>query len=152
MLKTIQRIDGPAFSAFQAVSQTINSSAYTKLTFDTEEFDTNSNFSTALSRFQPTVAGYYQVNAQVAFNALTSTTNIIGLFKNGSEYKRGNRLQAVGSNTYLVLSSLVYMNGNTDYLEVFTFQNSGIAVSLEISGALIANVNTYFNGSLVRLP
>jgi hypothetical protein len=152
MLKTIQRIDGPAFSTFQGVSQSLNSGAYTKLTFDTEEFDTNSSFSTALSRFQPTVAGYYQVNAQVAFNALISTTNIIGLFKNGSEYKRGNRLQAVGSNTYLVVSSLIYMNGSTDYLEVFALQNSGGAISLEVSGALIANVNTYFNGFLVRLP
>lgn len=152
MLKTIQRIDGPAFSAFQGVSQSINSAAFTKLTFDTEEFDTNANFSTALSRFQPTVAGYYQVNAQLAFNALISTTNIIALFKNGSEYKRGNRLQASGNNTYLLVSSLLYMNGSTDYLEVFAFQNSAGAVSLEISSGLISNVNTYFNGSFVRLP
>jgi hypothetical protein len=152
MLKTVQKIDVPAFSAFQAVSQSITSGVYSKVTFDTEEFDTNSSFSTVLSRFQPNVAGYYQVNSQVAFNALTSTTNIIGLFKNGSEYKRGNRMQASGNNTYLVLSSLVYMNGSTDYLEIFTFQNSAGAVSLEVSGALIANVNTYFNGSFVRMP
>ena len=53
--------NGPAFSAYQSSAQTLSSNTATKLTFTTEEFDTNNNF--ASSTFTPTVAGYYLVTA-----------------------------------------------------------------------------------------
>ena len=52
---------GPAFSAYLSANQSVSANVFTKITFDTEDFDTNSNFSS--SRFTPTVAGYYQLNA-----------------------------------------------------------------------------------------
>jgi hypothetical protein len=41
----------PAFSAYSTSNQSIPATTATKITFDTEEFDTNSNF--ASSRFTP---------------------------------------------------------------------------------------------------
>lgn len=61
--------DQPAFSAYQSVAQTLASTTITKITFTTEEFDTNSCYDTSTSRFTPTVAGYYQINGSLNANA-----------------------------------------------------------------------------------
>jgi hypothetical protein len=53
---------GPTFSVYKSSTQTISHNVDTKITFDTEDFDTNNICSN--STFTPSVAGYYQVNAQ----------------------------------------------------------------------------------------
>ena len=57
----------PAFSAYLGTSQTVTTDVATKLQLNTEVFDTASAFdSTTNYRFQPTVAGYYQLNGNVS--------------------------------------------------------------------------------------
>jgi hypothetical protein len=53
----------PAFSAYPNSQQTLSATTYTKILFQTEEFDTNNNY--ASSTFTPTVAGYYQVSTAI---------------------------------------------------------------------------------------
>jgi hypothetical protein len=140
-------IDGPAFSAYQSVAQTgIASLTYTKVTFTTEEFDTNNNF--ASSRFTPTVAGYYQINAQVGMtSAATTATLLIGVYKNGSVYKSGS--VSTGT-TYLYpqanVSVIVYCNGSTDYIEIYVLGTAGGSSFSTYTGV----ENTYFQAALVR--
>jgi hypothetical protein len=137
--------NGPAFSVFKSNSlgtQSITANTYTKVTFDTEDFDTNNNF--ASSRFTPTVAGYYQVNAQIDLGG--SAVLICGIFKNGAEFKRGSAVTAGMSEYYANVSSVIYMNGSTDYLEVY-------ALSSGATGSIYATTGgqyTYFNGYLAR--
>ena len=69
----------PAFSAYLSAGQSINSSEYTKVLFNTELFDTNNNF--ASSRFTPTVAGYYQVNLMTVGQTVTSAV-FSAIYKN----------------------------------------------------------------------
>ena len=134
----------PAFSAWKSNSlgtQSITTNTYTKITFDTEDFDTNNNF--ASSRFTPTVAGYYQINAEIDLGG--SGVLLIGLFKNGTEYKRGSGT-TTGTESYLNVQVVLYMNGSTDYLEVYAISSAG-------TGSIYATTNgqyTYFNGCLVR--
>ncbi len=126
----------PAFSVYKSTGQALSSATWTKLTFDIEEFDTNSNF--ASSRFTPTVAGYYQFNGQVSNGANTQT--ISSIYKNGSIYKAGVNF----SNGYAGnVSSIVYLNGTTDYVELYGYFGSGTT-----SGSGIES--TYFNGIMVR--
>jgi len=129
---------GPAFSAYQSSSQTLSSNTATKITFTTEEFDTNNNF--ASSTFTPTVAGYYQINALVTAQA-TYTTGRAMIYKNGSELKRGNTVQTNGG--AFLCSCLVYCNGSTDYIEVYGFFGTGQAVQN-------TQTETYFQASMVR--
>jgi hypothetical protein len=105
----------PAFSAYVSTSQSIGSATWTKITFATEEFDTNNNF--ASSRFTPTVAGYYQVNAQVQPNDFY-TGVAVAIYKNGSLFKYGNFYLA-SSTGGSVVSTLIYLNGTTDYIECY---------------------------------
>ena len=129
----------PAFSAYaSATSSAITSGVDTKILFDTESFDTNNNF--ASSRFTPTVAGYYQINATLRANG-TFTAAALILFKNGSN---AGYLQN-GANNVTTASSLQYMNGTTDYLEIYT-NMTGTSLTV---GASNANTN-YFSAALVR--
>jgi hypothetical protein len=148
---TLPAVDGtamvsgnmPAFSAYASANQNITSSTWTKVTFDTEEFDTNSNF--ASSRFTPTVAGYYQINgATNGGNSATMTRSMIQIYKNGGGYKYGADLSPTGSNGGTTVSSIVYLNGSTDYVEIYAFI-TGTAPSIFSNSSLV-----YFNGSMVR--
>jgi hypothetical protein len=135
----------PAFSAYAGSSTTLTNNADTKVLFDTEEFDTNSNF--ASSRFTPTVAGYYQINAAVRIQSVASGNTLYAtLYKNGAAYKLGNLI--IISTTYdpiLLVTSVVYMNGSTDYVEIYAFQNFGSTRTTQATSG-----TTYFNGAMIR--
>jgi hypothetical protein len=136
-------INGPAFSAYLGSNQTVTQSVNTKLQINTEEFDTNSNYDTANYRFTPTVAGYYQVNGAAAITTIGQTYNQVSIYKNGSEYKRGTISSASG--TYHVsISTLVYLNGSTDYIELYG-QTTG-ATPVFAAGI----VATYFQAVMIR--
>jgi len=140
------QVTGPAFSAYKnSGSQSITTSTFTKLTFDTELFDTNNNF--ASSTFTPTVAGYYQVNAGLSTSGTTAQSRaILMLYKNASAIYALQDL-TVTSFRYSG-GATVYMNGTTDTLEVYAYivGTSPIAES----GLGGTGYNTWFNGSMVR--
>jgi hypothetical protein len=134
------QVGAPAFSAYANAGQSLSSATATKILYGVEEFDTNSNF--ASSRFTPTVAGYYQINAQSQPND-SYTGSWIAIYKNGSLHRYGNFY--LGGATYggAVVSSLVYLNGSTDYVEIYVLFNGGQPIA---SGPQF----TYFNGFLAR--
>ena len=140
-------VNGPAFSAYQSSAQTLTANTVTKVQFQTEEFDTNSAFdSTTNYRFTPTVAGYYQVNSVINSASGGLVTGIIYIYKNGSNFKQGSQTAlAVGSNNGLgpVVSALVYLNGSTDYVEIYGLYN-GTATLSNTAAA------TYFQASMIR--
>ena len=139
---TVNKItSAPAFGVYGATGTSLANNTDTKITYDTEEFDTNNNF--ASSRFTPTVAGYYQLNACVLVNQSTGILGII-IFKNGSRFKYG--VQTLNTTAYAgaTVSTLVYANGSTDYFEVYALQTSTTITTL---GGQTFN---YFNGNLVR--
>ena len=139
-------VNGPAFSAYQSVGQTIAVNSYTKVSFQTEEFDTNSNYDNATNyRFTPTVAGYYQINSSLSFNSPVAQV-WIGVYKNGVIYKRGYMSGPVTSATYLTtVNALVYCNGSTDYLEIYCLQSSAASQTTGTGIEL-----TYFQAFLAR--
>lgn len=128
---------GAVFSAYAGSATSLSGGGFTKVLFNTEEFDTNSNF--ASSRFTPTIAGYYQINSSVSVG--TGTQLVCSIYKNGSEYKRGVNITV--SSNQSVASSIVYCDGSTDYVEIFGF--SGVTQNTNTGIALV-----YFNGSMVR--
>jgi hypothetical protein len=110
---------GPAFSARSATEQTISQNTYTKVNFGTEDFDTASNF--ASSRFTPTTAGYYQINASIILSS-NSAGDFVGLFyKNGTVYNRYSAAATALINFGAAGGMVVAMNGTTDYIEVYAY-------------------------------
>ena len=145
-------VNGSAFSAYRSASQSLTASTWTKAQIDAEEFDTNSNYdNTTNYRFTPTVAGYYQVTGNIAFNgnALWSIVRT-SIYKNGTAFKTTD--VTMGSNVYsglinCMVTALIYFNGSTDYVELYGYNSC--ATSPTISGSGTAD-RTYFQAVLVR--
>lgn len=121
-------IGGPAFSACRNTEQTIATTTATKLQANTEEFDTDNCYDAVTNyRFTPSVPGYYLFTGAVSWNIIASSASTqIYLYKNGTLFKTGSG-DELDPNDYAVnvLSALVYMNGTTDYAELYVYQNSG---------------------------
>lgn len=132
--------NGPAFSYYQSSSQTLSTSTNTKITFTASEFDTTGGMY-ASSRFTPTVAGYYQVSAGLAPNAAICGIGVF-LYKNGSLYKNLSNNVSISGNSGGG-GCLVYLNGSTDYFEIYGSFSVGQATQ-----ALAQS--TYFQASMVR--
>ena len=138
-------VDGPAFSVYCATAQSIPNGTMTKVQLNTELFDTNSNFDpTTNYRFTPTVAGYYQVVGGVYYSFSSGSVQV-AIWKNGGQIF----VTVANSSTNGVLtpvSGLVYMNGTTDYLELYTLQASGGSQNFIASRPDLF----FFNGCMVR--
>jgi hypothetical protein len=137
---------GPAFRAYNATGTvTLPGNTDTKITFDTEDFDTNGNF--ASSRFTSTVAGYYQVNGAITVNFWNGNILTVSIYKNGSVYARGNTgyPQTVGG-VRVNVGDIVYLNGSTDYIELYGYQYNQATSNVTATGSN----QTYFSAALVR--
>ena len=140
----------PAFSVYRTSDQTVTGGVITKIAFETEEYDTNSNYDNSTNyRFTPTVAGYYQINAQVSIYQPSTDAGIF-IYKNGSAHKWGDyftRASGYSADVDVAVSSLVYLNGSTDYVEIYGY---GVGTT-KFYGANSFVGRTYFNGVLVSV-
>lgn len=137
--------NGPAFVTYMSAATPIADSTWTKLRFNTELYDTNSNFDTTNYRFTPTVAGFYQVNFNWRNSApMTATFAISRLYKNGSVALTAGWQSASSNYASPVMSNIIYLNGSTDYIEAYAYQNSGSAIDTDYDTVYA------FTGALVR--
>lgn len=132
---------GPMFSVYSSAAQSIPHGVWTKLSFDQKEWDVTNAFNITNSRFQPSVAGYYHVHGNYV-TAGTAGANGIAVYKNALQYKLGVR---AGTAYWTSAKADVYLNGSTDYVELWVYQDSGVAANTNASSAA-----TYFQGHLIR--
>ena len=137
----------PAFSAYNTIATSMPTATFVKLQNSAEEFDTNSNYDNATNyRFLPTIAGYYQLNATWACATNTSVM-LIAIYKNGALAKAGNQIVNNGAFVQACISTLIYFNGSTDYVELYGYQAGGTTVTA-YTGSQPAY--GYFQGFLAR--
>jgi hypothetical protein len=133
--------NGPAFAASRS-GQSISNSTFTKVILSNEIFDTANAFDTSNGRFTPQVAGYYQFNFTYGSDQ-TSGALFCEPRKNNVRFEISTITQYIsGIGAITSGSSLIYMNGSTDYVELFVYQSSG--VSANTTG------NTVLSGFLAR--
>jgi hypothetical protein len=139
---------GPAFSAYASAGQTISASTTAKVNYGTADFDTNSNFNVSTSTFTPTVAGYYQFNGfALGNNATVAGGYSIYIYKNGGNWKRGTNITTSSTaNVSLQVNDIIYMNGTTDYVQIYVSNSTGSTLTLSTSTRDL----TYFSGSMIR--
>ena len=138
-------VNGPAFSVWLSRMQAVAAGRYVKVQFQTKEFDTANCFDNVTDfRFKPNVAGYYQVSATLRNMTLVGGDWLALIYKNGVVYKSGSESVLVGSvNAQSHVSALVYLNGSSDYLEVFAFSDFATGVGVSQSAS-------FFQGVMVR--
>ena len=124
-------VNGPTFKAHKTVGVAqdgVTSNSSTKVLFQTELWDTASDYDASNSRFTPSKAGYYLISAELQIEHTATTAAVLAVLrKNGSDYAQGtNSTGMSGVYPSARASWIVPMNGSSDYLEIFVYgQASG---------------------------
>jgi hypothetical protein len=150
--------NGPAFSAYKsstAGNQTLSGTAVV-ITFDATIFNQGSAYSTSTNRFTPQVAGYYMIIAAIGPQTSSTTTVNMYISKNGDLSNQGLTstsgyigarlypLNATTANYLFTLSGIAYLNGSTDYINIWA--DNGII----LTGTTTGSDRTYFMGYMIR--
>lgn len=124
---------GASFYAYRGTSvQVIANNTEEKVQLNTEVFDTNNNFDPVTNyRYTPTRPGYYSFTGGVSFSTpVDNTAYRVSIYKNGTQLTtddgafRGTVPQSVQT------TGVTNMNGSSDYIELFCYQNTGSAQSI----------------------
>ena len=129
----------PAFQANNPQNGTVNNNTQVKLSFNTELFDTDSCYDTSTYNFTPTTAGKYFVYASCRWETSTNTATRLDLqiYKNSSGVLSGRNNNTDYS--IVACAGIVDMNGSSDTLSVYSYQNTGNNTAITTS-----SVYTYF--------
>jgi hypothetical protein len=119
-------------------NQTVAQNSYVLVTWSTEEFDTNNNFSG--NRFTPTVPGKYLFNAGAYCMSVEGCA--VYIYKNGSAVSGNSVGPSSTSNAAAQASTVINMNGTGDYVEVYVYLRNGTTLDGNISF-------TNFSGALL---
>jgi hypothetical protein len=145
----------PTFSAYQNTNQSYSSGVVALVNFQEKNWDTAGAFNNTASTvtlnglsvpayaFCPNVAGYYQVNLMVRTNNSNAEAQS-NIYKNGSAWCAGSAINITsGTQSGTGSSSIVYLNGTSDYIQGYVYTGSAGTGS---SG----NQSTQFSAILVR--
>jgi trimeric autotransporter adhesin len=120
----------PIIFVSSAADQSIPTGVWTKLTGITNISIDNTSAMTA-SRFTPSVAGYYNVHATAYSPYITAGgAGYISIYKNGAWALGALNFGHSGTSymDLLQVTGIVYMNGSTDYLELYAYNGGTTAV------------------------
>lgn len=82
-------INNYRFSAYLGSTQVTVNNTWTKLNFDTETYDSNSNYDTTNYRYTAPVTGYYQFTVNATLQNQAANVFLIGISKDGTnEFRR----------------------------------------------------------------
>jgi len=138
-----QELSNPyKFSVYRAAALNSPNNTAAAIAYDTENFDTNSNFdiTTNKGRYTVPVSGFYQFNASSFINGNIRANLTLNV--DGTAVVRGNDLTGTGGSCTPNISCLVQLTAG-QYVELYMYSAS--AVAFEVSSA---SLNT-FQGFLV---
>lgn len=118
----------PAFESYVSSSNAnITQNTWTKLTFNTESYDTDNKYDNSSNyRFTPATAGKYFVYgmAKITWGGATGSGHYIAIYKNGSMYKQGG-IDGQTVDTHNVYAVIDF--NTTDYVELWGYSTSNLA-------------------------
>jgi len=132
----------PAFLARNDAAQSISANTATKVTFGTEEYDTDSAFSSSRFTVPSGKAGTYFIYSKIQQDCTANTHLRLGIYKNGSEIGRTFTGEA-DNDEFTSWNGAISLSAS-DYIEIYIYQNAsggGAARDVRTSGSLIY---TYF--------
>lgn len=131
------------FSAIRTTAQALGTATSTTVIFTTEDYDTSNNYNNATGVFTAPASGFYQFNSAVSLSASSSTTTYISIFKNGTEFRRGTRVNTSGTQGMNISALISLATNDTVDIRVLT--------TVSFSTEAVALGATYFDGHLVSL-
>ncbi|MDN3273398.1 hypothetical protein QWJ07_04025 [Frankia sp. RB7] len=133
----------PYFKATRATAQNINATSPVKLTCNTEVYDPQNLYDNATNyRFTPNKPGLYLVGVYVTCSQIPSACTSMNarVFKNGSQIDSMATVKVDSTSPHGVLcTTLVQMNGASDYLESWVAFLPGSNTDIDIQGEFWAH-------------
>ena len=143
----------PTFYAYNNASQSISVTTWTKAEVPNIQYDTHNWFDTTNHRFTPQIEGYYWFSTYIRFAGTSMGQQNSHIYKNGGEHTQVG-LSRDSSTCEQNGQTIMYMNGTTDYVELYGYISSGSSLSFGSAG--VANVEgtrsssgTRFQGFLI---
>ena len=131
--------NAPSFRATMSANQAISATTWTKMNFNTEGWDTTSDYDTSAYKFTPSVSGYYMVTLKKQWTATGG--GLVALYRNGVGHMWGT--YPTSNNYTSILTGIVYLNGTTDNIEPYGYRTT--------SGTINSNAaTTYFQAILIH--
>ena len=137
--------------------QTVAMTTRTKVQFKYELADLDGLFDNSTNyRYTPQVAGWYWINMNISINNGAGISHLMTAYldKNGSQYATfeggggGNgdgTYKRYGDNNSISISSIIELNGSSDYVEGYVYQANASSASRNLD-----NLSTTMMGYLVR--
>ena len=122
------------FSAYHNTTQNSGNGAFAALAFNTELFDSNSNY--ASNTYTVPVTGFYYFNSRIHVSSGSPTRLIVSIFKNGSEIARGVDFSSSGgaAGTGVEVSRFLSVAAS-DTITARSFGNTTLTLSSSSTGA-----------------
>lgn len=115
-----------AFSAYHSSSQSITLNTWTKINYQTEEYDHLSEYSTSTYRFTAAAAGIYAVTGSVTMQINDGSRFILKVYKNGAAAKMLEQL-TTGSTDYITaLGTTQIKLAASDYVEIYVYVQQNV--------------------------
>jgi len=129
--------DPLGFSAYMSSNQSISAATYTKLQYNTENFDTDSDYDTTNYRFTPSKSGKYLITASIRFDITNNNYVLFGLYKNGAQHRviYAPTESTIGIDSPQMME-VVEANGTTDYFEIYVMVSTA---ETAVSSTLTSN-------------
>ena len=131
--------NNPMFKVTGADNVAIADNTFTKVTFNSEEFDVGGYYdSTTNYRYTPQVAGKYVIYSRgyITYASAATENLYLAIYKNGTEVSNFARSDDNALYGSVQVSSLIEMNGSSDYVEIY------------IKASFSSNAKYYAGGSL----
>ena len=137
--------------------QTVANVTVSKIQFKYELADLDGLFDNSTNyRYTPQVAGWYWVNLNISINNGGGHSHLMTayLYKNGSQYATfegggggsgADHYNRYGDNNSINMSSIIQLNGSSDYVEGYVYQTNAQSASRNLD-----NLSTTMMGYLVR--
>ena len=138
----------PYFRAALSAAQTPADAVTTKVTFDSEIYDSAGAYDPSTNyRFTPQTAGYYMISLSLSIYKPGTILNVADAYiyfngaivAGGFMANHGNQF----SNVTPGASILLLFNGSSDYVEAFTYIDTSTGVTGQVSGP---STGTWFQG------
>lgn len=119
----VTQTNNPMFKVKGVDNIALTNNTWAKVTFNSEEFDVGGYYdSTTNYRYTPQVAGKYFIFGKVYITYGSSAVEnmYIAIYKNGVLVDLFQSLMGTTNYGSIQVSSLIEMNGSSDYVEIFT--------------------------------
>jgi hypothetical protein len=133
----------------KTADQSISNATITKVTFDSEVFDTDGFHDNSSNNTRITIptgkGGKYQFNFQHRWGSNNAGVRWAGLYINNVEGATQTRLPFASGNSLIYTGSFLLDLVATDYVELFAYQDCGTSINLEATGTTQLGASVKFS-------